>query len=211
MTLGDYMDAIIEDQMSRLTKNPLLKINPAKYAEKEIFAVDTRFFANVRELRGFIKKIIEAKKEQKDNEAGDIVALLLQDSSYQNEEDIIDDMLLMFIAGSKTIMSVTINYICSMLHYPDEEKRLRVEVDDLFKQIGSDVIGKLNQEAVEDLEYVKNSYNESLRLNSAASISQISQMTRNVTIGGAEVRKDDAFIVDITHLQRDPKQWRDPM
>ena len=204
-TLGDYMDAIIEDQMSRLTKNPLLKINPAKFAEKEIFAVDTRFFSNVRELRAFIKKIIEAKKEQKDGNAADIVSLLLQDSSYQNEEDIIDDMLLMFIAGSKTIMSVTINYICSMLHYPEEEKRLRVEVEDLFKRIGSDVVGKLNQEAVEDLEYVKNSYNESLRLNSAAAISQISQMTRDVTIGGAEVRKDDAFIVDITHLQRDPK------
>lgn len=77
------MDAIVEDQMSRFTKNPLLKINPAKFAEKEIFGVDTRFFANIRELRGFIKKIIEAKKEQKDNEAGDIVALLLQDSSYQ--------------------------------------------------------------------------------------------------------------------------------
>jgi len=72
-------------------------------ANKEIFAVDKRHFENVRAIRGFITKIINDRKAAKDENAADIITLLLQDSNYQNAADIIDDIITMFFAGAKTI------------------------------------------------------------------------------------------------------------
>ena len=54
ITIAEFMDHIIDDIMARIAANPLLMINPAWF-EKEIFAVDTYFCRNCRNLRDTIR------------------------------------------------------------------------------------------------------------------------------------------------------------
>jgi len=67
--------------MTRFINNPLIMMNP-KYAAKEIFTVDKRFFENTRIIRGYIRDIIEDRQAKADSGANDLVSLILQDPSY---------------------------------------------------------------------------------------------------------------------------------
>ena len=79
-------------------------MNPKNF-EKQFFAVDRHFHFNCLQLRECVRQIIEDRKKASDtaNFGGDIISLLLQDESYQDTEAIIDDIIVMFIAGSKTV------------------------------------------------------------------------------------------------------------
>jgi len=102
LTIGDYFSQLLDDIVTRIVSNPLI-LYDIKYAEKEIFAIDNRMFENSRAIRGFIHEIIQAKKSAADPEANDLVSLILQEPSYQDLEEITDDVLILFFAGSKTI------------------------------------------------------------------------------------------------------------
>ena len=107
-----------------------------------------------------MRQIIEDRKKASDtaNFGGDIISLLLQDESYQDTEAIIDDIIVMFIAGSKTVQSTTSNLITTMLHEPEVYAKLKAEVDPFMSKVKDDIMGKMNLESVEDLEYVKMCY-----------------------------------------------------
>ena len=93
---------------------------------KELLAVDKYYLANCYNMRDYFRKIVEDKKAAiNKGEAADIVSLLLQDENYQETDDIIDDLFVMFFAGSKTVQTTTSNLITGLLHNPDIEKRLK--------------------------------------------------------------------------------------
>ena len=92
---------------------------------KELLAVDKYYLANCYNMRDYFRKIVEDKKSAMNKEAADIVSLLLQDENYQETDEIIDDLFVMFFAGSKTVQTTTSNLITGLLHNPDIEKRLR--------------------------------------------------------------------------------------
>ena len=100
--LGEYMDLIFLDTMTRMTKNPLI-IMKLVTMETEMLATDRHYVHNCHALRGLIGQIIEEKKAQKNTSPTDFLNLLLQDDSYQDPEHVIDDMLVLFVAGSKTV------------------------------------------------------------------------------------------------------------
>ena len=83
----------------------------------EITSIDTAFFKNVKALRGTIKKIVEDRKQGITGGLAvegnkDIISMLLEDDSYKNDiEDIIDDVIVMFFAGSKTVQGTTTNFL----------------------------------------------------------------------------------------------------
>ena len=102
LTAGTVMDRIVPDIMNRIMSNPLLVMIPS-LMDREWTAKDRRFFANCKHLRGFIRDIVVEKKNSKDAEAGDVISLILEDLNYQDEDDIIDDVIIMFLAGSQTV------------------------------------------------------------------------------------------------------------
>lgn len=67
---------MMTDAIARITTNPLISIH-ASFADREIFPIDTRYFANARTIRGLIGDIINERKQQKNSEASDIISLLL--------------------------------------------------------------------------------------------------------------------------------------
>ena len=46
----------------------------------------------------------------------------------------VDDVLVMFIAGSKTVQVTTTNFITHMLHRPDLKEKLDAELNPVFEK-----------------------------------------------------------------------------
>lgn len=68
----------MDDIMTRMTTNPLPYFHDS-FFEKEVFAIDKYYLANVRVIRGYFENIIADKKEQlkAGEKSCDIVTLLL--------------------------------------------------------------------------------------------------------------------------------------
>lgn len=172
------MSRTMDDIMKRITQSPFASFAP----ESEWLAIDKHFVNNCRTLRGYFGGLIDAKKKAKDLNAQDIVSLLLQDENYQNREDIIDDIIVMYIAGSRTVQATTSNLITSLLFNPDCYTKLHEETDPLMERVKDDIMGKMNLEDIEELEYVKQCYQESMRLCAPAQTSSTSCVNKDVNI-----------------------------
>ena len=111
------MDSLFADAMMRVKKNPLIMMNP-NFFEKEIFSIDKRFAENCRAIRSLIHKIIKERRAEKDSTKNDVLAMLLADDYYDNDENLIDDIIIMFFAGSKTVQSATSTLFVNMIYEP---------------------------------------------------------------------------------------------
>ena len=143
--LAEYLDLITEDMMLRVQKNPLIMILGAKIMEYEITKEDTRFFKNSKHLRGFIQQAINDRlKIMADQNEGtppqDMIGILLQDENYKDcHSDIIDDVLVMFIAGSKTIQGTTTNFITHCIEDPSLSERFHAEIDPVLEPMKNNI------------------------------------------------------------------------
>ena len=74
-----------------------------------------------------------------------------------------------------------------------------------MEKIKDDIIGKMTLEDVDELDYVKMCYQESMRCHAPAPMSSTSMVNRDVTISGLNMRKGDPFYLIIHNMQRDPR------
>ena len=103
-TITNVLHNFVGDLFERITRNPFLSFGYFDtFAEKEVFTADKHYLENCRQTRAYLAKIIDDKKAAKDPEAKDIVSLLLEDPNYQDTQEIVDDVLVMFLAGSQTV------------------------------------------------------------------------------------------------------------
>ncbi len=137
--------------MQLMTSNPLLSMSE-KFAELELTAAEKSFNKNCHELRSMIGGVIDEKKVKNDPDANDVVSLLLGDPSYQDTSDLIDDVIVMFFAGSKTVQATTTNFITTMLHEPEEFARLKAETEGIMDKVKDDIMGKFDLESIQDLD-----------------------------------------------------------
>ena len=75
----------------------------------------------------------QESKAENENNSFDVISLILQDGTYTEIEDMIDDVLVMFLAGSKTIQNTTSNLITTMIYEPEIYAKLRAEIDPLME------------------------------------------------------------------------------
>lgn len=68
-------------------------------------------------------------------------------------------------------------------------------------------MGKMTLEGVDELELVKMCYLESMRRDAPASMSVTSTVSKDVTIDGVFMRKNDPFYIFTGIIHRDPLQW----
>ena len=143
--------------------------------------VDKYYFANCFAIRGLLKQIIEAKRKLKISfeDASDIVSLLLLEESYTNDDEIIDDILILFLAGSATVQNTTTNFIVNMIANPSEYKRLLSEIDPFMAQVRENVMEEMLISNVDELDYVKLAYIETMRLNAPLFKSSTSCMNKD--------------------------------
>lgn len=205
------METVVEDIIYRLTNNVLMNIS-TYFVDKEIFTVDKRFFANSYAIRGLLKQVIQTKRKLNisQEDASDIVSLLLHEESYASDDEIIDDLIILFIAGSATVQNTTTNFIVNMLANPEEYKRLLAEVDPFMDGVRDNVMEKMLISNVDELEYVKLAYVETMRLNTPVWTSATSCMNKDSKISGVNMRSEEAFWVGLGLAARDPEEWKQP-
>ena len=103
------MNKCLKDLMDRAVSNPLAMMVPY-FAENGITASERRFIQNSGTLRGHIEKLIKERKSGKSEsycggDDKDLLDLLINDDLYTENGfgTLIDDIIVMFIAGMETI------------------------------------------------------------------------------------------------------------
>ena len=79
-----------------------------------------------------------------------------------------------------------------------------------MEKIKDNIMGSMTMKAVEDLEFTKMCYQETMRRDAPAAISELGSMTKDINVAGVDLRPSDAFIIATHFIQRDPLQWSDP-
>ena len=117
-------------------------------------------------MRAFLQNIIDERKKKtlNDDEDVDMISLLVSDPVYKDQNsDMIDDVLVMFIAGSKTIQTTTTNLITHLLHRSEIREKLYAEVNPVLERTKEDFMNLLTTDEVDQLDYLKMCYSEVLR------------------------------------------------
>ena len=97
-----------------------------------------------------------------------------------------------------------------MISNPGELERLLAEVDPFMEEVKGDVMERMTIEKIDNLEFVKLAYMETMRLNAPAISSATSCMTKDSKIDGVDMRAEEAFWVGLSYASIDPEQWKEP-
>jgi cytochrome P450 len=138
-----------------------------------------------------------------------MLSIIVNDENYQNEEDIIDDFLVMFIAGAKTVQITTTNFIMMMKHRPDIKAKFEAEYQPLMEQVKDDIMKKMTPDLIENLEYTKMTYQEILRRYSPIPTSSTNTVSKTTTYNGVTFHKGDAFYVNLENIHKRDDEWKD--
>jgi cytochrome P450 len=65
------------------------------------------------------------RKDPKEADKGDLLSIMLKDPLFENEEQIVNESLTFFLAGSLTQANTISNVICFMMQNKVIEKRVR--------------------------------------------------------------------------------------
>ena len=137
--------------------------------------------------------------------------MLSADGLYgKNPNDIVDDVIIMFIAGSKTVQTTVTNFITHMLHRPDLRAKVDAEVNPILNKCKDDFMGLMTTEVIEDLDYLRMCYQEVLRYDSPIPTSSTSCFSKDVTIGGIHFKKNTPIFIAMAEMHRDPTEWQEP-
>ena len=196
-------------------KNPIMlfKVMTTNIA---ITPLDKLFEKNAFILRNYIRKIITDRMNGITDGLAvegnkDIISMLLEDEIYKDDiDDIIDDIIVMFIAGSKTVQGTTTNFLG---HYCSNEKLRKdfhAEVDPIIEQCKDDFVNKFTYEMTEDLVFVKNAYNEVMRIDTPFSVGSPATVLKDAFVDGVSFKKEDPFLVMMEFVHSDPAEWIEP-
>ena len=95
-------------------------------------------------------------------DGADILTLMLNDPECFDDEDVIDEVLDLMIAGTQTTQNTTIYALAHFMTDPESLRRAREEFDSID---GETLFDKLRFENIADLNYLGNCISESLRMN----------------------------------------------
>lgn len=93
-----------------------------------------------------------------------MLSALIKNDLYNDDELIIDEIVILFLAGSKTVQLTTTNLFCYLEKEPEVRRKLQAEIDEKLGPIKDDINGKFDQELSDSFEYLKNCFLESLRI-----------------------------------------------
>jgi len=111
-------------------------------------------------------------KQRKEGESGtffedspDMLTILTKHEFFAGQEEkIIDEIVGLFAAGSKTVQTTTANLICYLEKHPQVKSKLQNEIDSKIGPIQDDIKGKFNKELAEEFEYLRDCFFETLRI-----------------------------------------------
>ncbi|KAJ3287428.1 hypothetical protein HK104_008626 [Borealophlyctis nickersoniae] len=178
------------------------------------------FQETVATLRGIVLEVIESKRRemegrvgagegvhQEGGKSGDLLERILE-SDARNEltdDEVIDNMILMFMAGQDTSANALVVTLYYLAQHPAVLQKLEKEILDAF---GADGTPQSTKE-LEGLRYLDAVIKESLRLFGPAPMVQ-RRTTRDAVLGGKWVVPKNAELLIMAHtMQTDDTYWPD--
>lgn len=110
--------------------------------EVTMTALDRRTNRNIAHLRGACRKVIEDRIKNPRTDVKDFLSILRTSDLYKNNIDkMIDELLTIFLAGSKTVQTSTTNLLCymNMPKHKAIKERLLAEIDSKLDPIADDL------------------------------------------------------------------------
>ena len=134
---------------------------------------------------------------------------MLQDKENFGEDDIIDEVLDLMVAGTQTTQHTTQYALFHFMTDKDSLERTRAECEQLE---GSSIEEKLTLENLSELTYLGYVIQECLRLNSPATGTSMYSFDRDTQLGPKlRVRAKDQIIVNMVGLHINSTQWQRPL
>ena len=157
--LADFIDLVFELFTKRIQDNIFVVLAPTLF-QYSITKSDAAFFTNCETMRTEIRKICQRRKDGiagglAVGEEKDIISILVWDENYTNIEDVVDDVIVMFVAGTKTVQGTTTNFLGHYVNRPEFREKLHAEIDPIVNKVKHDFVNAYAFEMTEDLEYTK--------------------------------------------------------
>jgi cytochrome P450 len=137
------------------------------------------------DMSEYLIRVIEAKRKQPDDALLSLLIDIQQSGDDLSEEELIDQLMLLYIAGHETTVNLIGNGTLALLRHRDQLERLRLDP-------------ALEANAIEEL----------LRYDSPAQFTR--RITRDdVEIGGRRIEKGSVIFAALGAANHDPAKWGD--
>jgi cytochrome P450 len=176
-------------------------LGPMAFIAPELGAMNTgpmkRLDKNLKRLRDFISTLCENSKSKYSvselEKQGSLISILLTDDLYkENNLAIANEIITFFFAGTQTVALSSANammYLNQSKH-KDYKTKFMNEVESIMKD-KKDVIAEYSLDDCDNLKFVKEFYNETLRHDTIAPLVSFVQITEDTTIDGIRFTPDD--------------------
>ena len=129
---------------------------------------------------------------------------MLKDEVYALDNELIkDELISLFVAGSGAGSAAISNLIWYMAIEDQCRVKLLDEINSIFPTKES--INSLEYDSLEDMNYLKMSMNESLRIEPGDTNSMINTFTEDVKIGPYNIKKNDIVYTGIYQAGHNPQ------
>jgi cytochrome P450 len=158
----------------------------------------------IDEARAILQEIIDQRRKE-NKEYGDLLDMLLQstyeDGTHMSDRQLIDEILVLFIAGHETTSNVLTFATQLLAHHPDKAVKLQEEIASLTSQ---DLM-----EQLKELEYTKQVLEETMRLYPPAYVTDRVAMEDD-TCGDIEIPKGSIWLISFFEMHRRKDLWEQP-
>lgn len=207
---------------SDIDENRIKELGKIITEVQEVFAKEVRlpFYSQILKFLGVLDKTLEKsergkaiiqevldKRRNTTEEKNDLLDMLIQ-TRYEDtqlpmsDEQLVDEMLILFIAGHETTANALTFIFFEISQNPDAEKKLKKEIADEEEMV-------FTSDSLMKKSFTSNIIKEAMRLHSPAwAIDR--QALENDSFKEYSWPKDTLIILYISGLHRNPKYWKDP-
>ena len=158
----------------------------------------------IEEARGIIQNIITSRRESK-KQTGDLLDMLLhstyEDGTYMSDAQLIDEILVLFVAGHETTANA-LSFIMQLLaHHPEQ---LKIATQESRVPRDGDLMTQLMQ-----LPYIKQCVEETLRLYPPAYVTDRVTLEDDVCSDIA-LDKNSIWLISFYEMHRRQDLWEQP-
>ncbi|WP_194850304.1 cytochrome P450 [Nonlabens antarcticus] len=158
----------------------------------------------IDEARAILQDIIDQRRKEK-KEYGDLLDMLLQstyeDGTHMSDRQLIDEILVLFIAGHETTSNVLTFATQLLAQHPEKADLVQKEIADLSSP---DLM-----EQLKELEYTKQVLDETMRLYPPAYVTDRVAVEDDVC-GDIELKKDSIWLISFYEMHRRKDLWNQP-
>ncbi|CDW76295.1 cytochrome family subfamily polypeptide 55 precursor [Stylonychia lemnae] len=219
VSLGRFIRLLSEKIFSRFASLFRLFTNIFDYAA--LNKQEREDFDNAKYLREFTKGLIDERRKEMEKpdfqSQGDFLTLILQDSYFQDDKDIIDEVMGFMTASNVTTSIAMTNIIFYLTKSQESFRKVREEFRSVLKVEKSVTAltdlqwaDLLSYENLNMCNYLIYCINETMRIDPSSRLSTNHVFTEKITIGGISILPETDWHINFYYLQNNPKEWIQP-